>query len=173
LPGIPLACVRAGPTTLVDSIARRADFLRKVSSELGLDVVVVVGRAEDQARSSLRGSFDVAVTRALAPPAVAFELTLPFLRPGGVLAVLMTPRTRVDGDQTPEWDVSSGRAGEREHTARPPVDISSVAGGQHTDALDGLEGVEKDSERPRPGPDDLRDPLEPLEGVAVQLGGGG
>jgi 16S rRNA (guanine527-N7)-methyltransferase len=51
------------------------------------DVVVVQARAEDAGRDdALRGTFDLAVARALAPLAVLVEYALPLLREGGVLA---------------------------------------------------------------------------------------
>jgi 16S rRNA (guanine(527)-N(7))-methyltransferase RsmG len=89
LPGAVLACLRPGPTTLLDSLERRAAFLREVIVELGLDASVGCSRAEEAARSPLRDSFDVATSRALAVPASALELTSPFVRAGGAAATLV------------------------------------------------------------------------------------
>src|SRR3954462_14823869 len=45
LPGIPLALARPGVrVTLIEPMLRRADFLREVVDELGLDVAVIRGR---------------------------------------------------------------------------------------------------------------------------------
>ena len=49
LPGIPLALARPDlRVTLIEPLLRRSDFLREVIDELGLDVTVIRGRAEDR-----------------------------------------------------------------------------------------------------------------------------
>lgn len=72
---------------LVESVGKKAEFLRDVASRLGLSDVAVVGRRAEEAAHdrALRGAFDVATARALAALPVVMELTMPFLRPGGVL----------------------------------------------------------------------------------------
>ena len=65
LPGIPLAILRPDVSvTLLDSLARRSEFLRLAVDELELAdrVSVVRARAEE-----LRGQYDVVVSRAVAP----------------------------------------------------------------------------------------------------------
>jgi 16S rRNA (guanine527-N7)-methyltransferase len=92
VPGIPLAILRPDVrVTLLDSDARKAGFLTHAAGVLQLDnVSIVVARAEDLARSAdVRESFDVAVSRALAPPPVMCELALPLVRNGGVVAALV------------------------------------------------------------------------------------
>ena len=88
-PGLPMRIAEpALQLTLVEANARRCRFLEAVSSALGLDGVrVVQARAEDAGRDpELRGRFDVAVARALAPLPVLAEYAVPLLRDGGVLA---------------------------------------------------------------------------------------
>jgi len=84
-PGIPLKLIRPDiDLLLVDSLGKRILFLRELCNELGLDVPCVHARAEDAARQpELRGAFDVAVSRAVAPMNVLSELTTPFLKIGG------------------------------------------------------------------------------------------
>ena len=49
LPGIPLALARPDVrVTLIEPLLRRSDFLREVVDDLGVDVAVVRGRAEEQ-----------------------------------------------------------------------------------------------------------------------------
>lgn len=49
LPGIPLALARPDiHVTLIEPLLRRSEFLRETVTELGLDVTVVRGRAEDR-----------------------------------------------------------------------------------------------------------------------------
>jgi 16S rRNA (guanine527-N7)-methyltransferase len=82
-PGIPLALHYGQPVTLLDSVVRKGAFLRHAVALLGIECPVVVERSETYARGAGRDAFDLALARALAPPAVALELCLPLVRPGG------------------------------------------------------------------------------------------
>ena len=87
-PGVPLRIAFPGVRMeLLEATGKKAAFLRGLVAELGLsDVVVHQGRAEDLGReASLRGAFDAALARGVAKLATLAELTLPFLRVGGVL----------------------------------------------------------------------------------------
>jgi 16S rRNA (guanine527-N7)-methyltransferase len=72
---------------LVESIGKKARFLRRVVAELELDEVEVVQeRAETAARDpSHRDGYGWATARALGSLPVVIELTAPFLEPGGLL----------------------------------------------------------------------------------------
>ena len=89
LPGIPLAIARPDLTlTLLEPMARRVAWLTEVVTELGLDVTVLRGRAEEPAvRAQLAGS-DLVTARAVAPLAKLAGWCLPLLRPGGRLVAL-------------------------------------------------------------------------------------
>ena len=90
-PGIPLKIVfPAWRLTLVDSVGKRTAFLHDLVNGLELEGVrIVTARAEDAAHQpALRGRFDLALARALAPLPVLLELCLPFLRVGGRLIAL-------------------------------------------------------------------------------------
>lgn len=84
-PGLPIAIARPDMQVfLLDSLKKRCDFLEAVRSELCLgNVTVMHARAEDAARGALRGSFDIAAARALAPMRVLLEYLLPFVKVGG------------------------------------------------------------------------------------------
>ena len=86
-PGLVLAVVLpALRVTLVEASAKRAAFLRETAGALGVAAQVEEGRAEALARTpALREAFDAATARALGALPVVLELTLPFLRVGGVL----------------------------------------------------------------------------------------
>jgi 16S rRNA (guanine527-N7)-methyltransferase len=87
-PGLPIKLARpAVRLVLVDSVAKKAAFLRHVVASLGLsEVTVLTGRAEDLARSAVhRERYDAAVGRAVASLPVLVELCLPFVRIGGRL----------------------------------------------------------------------------------------
>jgi 16S rRNA (guanine527-N7)-methyltransferase len=92
VPGIPMAILRPDlHVTLLESDRRKAGFLTHAAGLLRLDSVVTLSeRAEDVARQRhVRESFDVAVSRAVAPPPVMCELSLPLVRVGGVVAALV------------------------------------------------------------------------------------
>jgi 16S rRNA (guanine527-N7)-methyltransferase len=92
LPGVALACLRESPVVLIESRGRRCAFLRRVVAELGLNAVdVVQARAELAAKGALRRQASAAIARALAPPAEALELILPFVEVGGLALLLVGP----------------------------------------------------------------------------------
>jgi 16S rRNA (guanine527-N7)-methyltransferase len=84
-PGLVLAiALPDARVTLIESVGRKADFLRRASEALGLaNVAVVADRAESWSEGS--GSLDAVTARALAPLAVLLEYAAPLLRHGGTL----------------------------------------------------------------------------------------
>lgn len=88
-PGIPLAVETGVPVTLLEATGSKAAFLERTVTALGLDCTVINDRSEAVARGTGRDSFDLAVSRALAPPPAAVELCLPLVAPGGA-AILWT-----------------------------------------------------------------------------------
>ena len=90
-PGIPLKLAFPGMhLVLVESVAKKTRFLEHVVRALELgDVDVRTGRAEDLGHDpELRESFDVAVSRGVAPMRILMELTLPYCRIGGVVVTM-------------------------------------------------------------------------------------
>lgn len=86
LPGFVIAVQRPEiEVHLVESSLKKANFLREVADELGVAVTVHRERAETLATGPLAGTFDVATARAVAALPKLLGLTMPFLRPGGVL----------------------------------------------------------------------------------------
>ncbi len=90
-PGIPLKIMNPSlKLTLLDALDKRCRFLQEVTDRLELtDVSVVHGRAEDAASAkgngtSLRGSFDLATSRAVAKINILCEYAVPFLKTGGM-----------------------------------------------------------------------------------------
>ena len=85
-PGIPLKVLFPDiRLTLIESRAKRAEFLSALVVALGLEGVdVLTGRSENLAHETvLREGFDMVVSRGVAPLRVLAELTLPFCRLGG------------------------------------------------------------------------------------------
>lgn len=84
-PAIPLAIATGYRVTALESIAKKAAFLREVARELELDVEVVSARAEDVGRNAAyRARFASATARAVAGITTVLELTVPFLAIGGL-----------------------------------------------------------------------------------------
>lgn len=89
LPGIPLALARPDlRVALVEPLLRRVTFLEEVVEELGIDVRVVRGRAEEKAVKTAVGDADVVTSRAVAPLAKLAGWSAPLLRPGGRMVAL-------------------------------------------------------------------------------------
>lgn len=85
LPGIPLALATGESVTLIEAVAKKADFLERAVARLGIDGHVRNGRAESLAHEpALRGRFLAATARAVGAAPTVAELTLPFLARGGL-----------------------------------------------------------------------------------------
>ena len=85
-PGMPLLILRPDlQMTFLDALQKRIAFLNDALARLGLRAQTLHARAEDAARMEThRERYDAAVSRAVASSAVLQELTLPFVRTGGV-----------------------------------------------------------------------------------------
>lgn len=93
-PGLPLKIARDDiKLTLLDSLAKRINFLNAVITETGVSGVECVhSRAEDAGQDkAYREQFDVAVSRAVANLTTLCEYCLPFVKVGGVFIALKGP----------------------------------------------------------------------------------
>ena len=92
-PGLPVKIAFPNARgVLVEATARKVEFLKSVIATLRLDGLEARhGRAETLAREEgMRGRFDLAFARAVAPMPTLAELTLPFCRVGGLAALHKT-----------------------------------------------------------------------------------
>lgn len=84
-PAIPVAIAADLEATLIEATVKKARFLEGLPGALGIAATIVSERAETAAhRADLRESFASATCRAVTSASASLELTLPFLRPGGV-----------------------------------------------------------------------------------------
>lgn len=86
-PSMPLKLARPDlDFTLLDSLKKRLTFLDGVIDELKLDKITTLhARAEEAGRQKdMRDSFDIAVSRAVAPLNLLCEYCLPFVKVGGL-----------------------------------------------------------------------------------------
>jgi 16S rRNA (guanine527-N7)-methyltransferase len=90
-PGIPLKIVLPGiQLTLVESIAKKAEFCQHIINDLGLDnVLVFQQRVEDIGQKpDHREHYDIAIGRAVANMPVLAEYLLPLVRVGGSMLAM-------------------------------------------------------------------------------------
>jgi 16S rRNA (guanine527-N7)-methyltransferase len=89
IPGIPILIMRPHwQGLLLDSVGKKVQFMNEALAALGLQGQAVHGRAEELARDKAhRDAYDLGVARAVAALPELLELTLPFLKPGGILVV--------------------------------------------------------------------------------------
>ena len=89
LPGIPLALARPDLSiTLVEPLLRRVNFLQDVVADLGLEMKVIRGRAEEDHIIKSVGGADAVTSRAVAPLAKLAKWSVPLLRPEGRMLAL-------------------------------------------------------------------------------------
>ncbi|WP_166907395.1 16S rRNA (guanine(527)-N(7))-methyltransferase RsmG [Mycobacterium sp. DL440] len=97
LPGIPLAMVRPDVhVMLIEPLLRRSEFLREAVEELGLDVTVVRGRAEDPDVRKSVGELDVVTSRAVASLDKLTRWSMPLLRVDGRMLALKGERAEAE-----------------------------------------------------------------------------
>jgi len=129
LPGIPLALARPGlRVTLIEPLLRRSDFLREVVGDLGVDVTVVRGRAEDPSVRQRVGELDAVVSRAVASLDKLTRWCLPLLRPGGAMMAIKGERAAAELETYRRVMASLGATDARvvtcgRHYLRPPATV--------------------------------------------------
>ena len=116
LPGIPLAiCMPGHRVTLLEATGKKCDFLRAAIRLLGLvNVTVLQGRAEvlahDRGRRDSSGprtaghreAYDVVVARAVGRLNILAELTVPFARVGGIVALIKGAQAAQESEEAGE-----------------------------------------------------------------------
>jgi 16S rRNA (guanine527-N7)-methyltransferase len=108
-PGIPLAVMSGREAALVESVRKKAEFLRGVIAELRLEATVHAIRAEELV-SEMSGEFAAATARALASLPSLVELAAPLLQSGGILIAM---KGRLDDDEVRRGDAAAELCGMR------------------------------------------------------------
>jgi 16S rRNA (guanine527-N7)-methyltransferase len=106
-PGIPLALMSGREVALVESVRKKAEFLRGLVAELRLEATVHPIRAEELAHE-LPGAFAAAVARALSSLPSLVELAAPLLQPGGTLVAM---KGRLDDAEVRRGDAAAELCG--------------------------------------------------------------
>ena len=112
-PGIPLAVMSGRQVALVESVRKKAEFLRGVVARLCLEATVHAVRAEELA-SEMPGEFAAATARALSSLPSLVELASPLLQTGGILIVM---KGRLDDDEIRRGDTAADLCGMRRESA--------------------------------------------------------
>lgn len=83
-PGVPLKIVFPNiKLTLLDSNGKKTRFLETLKEKLNIDYIVIYDRAENFVKAS-RERFDIVTSRAVTSMPVLAELSLPFVKLGGM-----------------------------------------------------------------------------------------
>ena len=92
-PSVPLKILRPDiRLTLLDSLNKRIDFLKKLCDKLKIDVEFIHGRAEDISKMpEYREKFDYSCARAVANISTLSELCIPFVKVGGSFISMKGP----------------------------------------------------------------------------------
>ncbi|MCS7232927.1 MAG: 16S rRNA (guanine(527)-N(7))-methyltransferase RsmG [Synergistetes bacterium] len=101
-PGIPIKILKPHlELLLLESVEKKISFLKEVVLELSLpNVKILLGRAEELGRQKqFRESVDIVVSRAVASLNVLLELTIPFLKIGGLLVAYKGKRVFEEIDE--------------------------------------------------------------------------
>lgn len=97
-PSIPLKIIFPSiSVTIIDALAKRINFLSILTTELGLDVTLIHGRAEEFGN---RESYDIVTARAVANLRVLSELCIPFVRLNGYFIALKGPKHNSEIDES-------------------------------------------------------------------------
>lgn len=97
-PGVPLKIERPDlEVSLLDSTAKKCNFLYMLGTELELPLKIYCERAEEAAYDpAMRERFDIVVSRAVAGLPTLLELCLPFVAVGGVFVAYKGMRGQTD-----------------------------------------------------------------------------
>jgi 16S rRNA (guanine527-N7)-methyltransferase len=125
-PGLVLAVVRPElEVHLLDATAKKTAFLAAAARELGVQVQVHTGRAEDLAgEPDLASGFDVVTARAVAPLRRLVGWAVPFLRPGGLLYAVKGERWEEELEEARPTIAKLGVS-----VVATPTDVADAEGG--------------------------------------------
>lgn len=83
----------------IESVGKKCRFLQQTAQLMGLQNVTMHSeRAEEAGRGPLRGALDLVTARAVGPVTSLLEVSLPLLRPGGIVILYKTEGS------FPEWE---------------------------------------------------------------------
>ncbi len=81
--------------TLVESVKKKASFLRHVMRTLKMENVEVIDKRTEELSQAYSASFDVVTARAFADMSVAISTGITFLKPGGLMVLSRGPEETI------------------------------------------------------------------------------
>ena len=91
-PGVPLKIAEPSmDITLLDSLAKRINFLDEAVALVGLDGVTTIHARAEEPPAEYREAFDIATARAVTRLDALCELCLPMVKKGGVFVAMKGP----------------------------------------------------------------------------------
>ncbi len=98
-PAVPLKLIYPEiAVTLVESIKKKASFLRHIVRTLALTGVNIIDERTERLSETLLDAFDIVTARAFAKMSLAVESARPFLKEGGSLVLSRGPQETIVGD---------------------------------------------------------------------------
>lgn len=95
-PALPIKVIKPDiSVTLVESVKKKASFLRHVIRTLGLAGADVIDKRIEEIENSSRSSYDVVTARAFATMYAALVAGVPFLRTGGLMVLSRGPEETI------------------------------------------------------------------------------
>ena len=125
-PGIPLSIIDDdNKYVLLDSLNKRINFLNEVIDKLNLNNVDTIhSRVEDFGRNkSYRESFDIAVSRAVAPLNILLEYLLPLVKVNGFCMCMKGPNEAEIDEAKKAIEVLGGKIENIEKLLLPDSDM--------------------------------------------------
>lgn len=93
LPAIPIAIIQSDwQLTLIEAVRKKTAFLQHVRGKLGLKNIRVLSERVEAVARSHPGEFDAVISRAFTNLAHFLELSLPLLRPNGLVFAMKAKR---------------------------------------------------------------------------------
>lgn len=93
LPAIPIAIIQPEwQLTLIEAVRKKTAFLQHVRGKLGLKNIRVLSERVEAVAKSQPGEFDAVISRAFTNLAHFLELSLPLLRPDGLVFAMKAKR---------------------------------------------------------------------------------
>ena len=93
MPAIPIAILQPDwQLTLIEAVRKKTAFLQHVRGKLGLKNIQVLSERVEAVAKSQPGQFDAVISRAFTNLAHFLELSLPLLRPDGLVFAMKAKR---------------------------------------------------------------------------------
>jgi 16S rRNA (guanine527-N7)-methyltransferase len=95
-PALPIKVARSGiSVTLVESVKKKASFLRHIIRTLELSGAEVIDKRTEELHTSAQASYDLVTARAFATMVAALAAGTPFLKTGGLIILSRGPEETI------------------------------------------------------------------------------